>query len=143
MNHSCSKNRVQEYLPTNWNDLDSLWGQVFGSNRLRNIHTAYAQASVWEDDSAYHLELDLPGVTREEVGLTLEKGVLQIVAERKRPEEERTNLLEERSFGKVTRTFTLPEFADPEGVSAELKEGVLHVTVAKVPMKQPRQIEVK
>jgi len=142
MNHACSKNRVQEYLPTNWSEFDALLGQAFGAVRPRVTRAAYAQASVWEDKSAYYLELDLPGVSRDGVELTLEKGVLQIAAERNRADEEQTNLLEERLFGKVTRTFTLPELADPEGISAELKEGVLHVTVAKVPVKQPRQIEV-
>jgi len=143
MNQTSSKNRVQEYLPTNWSDFDTLLGHAFGAIRPRVTHTAYARASIWEDKSAYHLELDLPGVAREGVELTLEKGVLQIVAERKRPDEERTNLLEERDFGKVTRTFALPEQADPDGVSAELNEGVLHVTVAKVPEKLPKQIVVK
>ncbi|MCA9230473.1 MAG: Hsp20/alpha crystallin family protein [Planctomycetales bacterium] len=143
MKNTCSKNRVREHLPSSWSEFDSLLGQVFGATRPTVSRGAHAPASLWEDESAYHLELDLPGVAQADVEITLEKGILQIAAERKRSEQERTNLHEERFYGKVARTLALPDLADAEGIEAELKDGVLHVTVAKSPEKQPKRIEVK
>ena len=143
MSKACESNRMREFFPNQWNDFDSLLGQVFGPNTRRVARAAYAPAAVWQDDEAYHLELDLPGVARDDVELTLEKDVLQIVAERKQPEGERKGLHEERSYGKVTRTLTFPEAFDTEGITAELTDGVLRVKVAKAPEAKPHRIDVK
>ncbi len=86
--------------------------------------------------------LDLPGVAEADVELILEKGVLQITADRKLPEDNRKNLYEERSFGKVTRSLSLPELANPDGITASLNDGVLRVTVAKSPEEQPKRVEL-
>lgn len=98
---------------------------------------------MWEDAGAYHVELDVPGVTRENVDVTFEKGTLRITTERIAPEEQRSGLVDERRYGKVTRTVTLPESIDPESIAAELTSGVLHVTVNKKPEAQPKRIEIK
>ena len=82
MKNTCSKNRVREHLPSNWSEFDTLLGQVFGAESTGGQSRRCAPASVWEDEAAYHLELDLPGVAQADVEITLEKGVLQIVAER-------------------------------------------------------------
>ena len=138
MTNATSKNRLREFLPGNWVEFDSLLGQVLGPH----VSRACVPASVWEDEAAYHVELDLPGVVREDVEITFEKSVLQIVAERKRPEEERAGLHEERGYGKAARRVTLPETIDPETIAAELKDGVLHVSVSKKPETRPKRIEV-
>ena len=82
MTSATNKNRMREFFPTNWTEFDSLLGQVFGPNAGRVATAAYSPAGVWQDDAAYYLELDLPGVARDDVDLTLEKDVLKIVAER-------------------------------------------------------------
>ena len=81
MKNTCSKNRVREHLPSSWSEFDSLLGQVFGATRPTVSRGAHAPASLWEDESAYHLELDLPGVAQADVEITLEKGILQIAAD--------------------------------------------------------------
>ena len=50
---------------------------------------------------------------------------------------------EERFYGKVTRSFTLPDTIDLESIAAEMNDGVLRVTVAKSPAAQPRKVEIK
>jgi HSP20 family protein len=50
--------------------------------------------------------------------------------------------VDERRYGKVTRTVTLPESIDPESIAGKLTDGVLHVTVAKRPEAQPKRIEI-
>ncbi len=142
MTNAISKNRMREFFPTNWVEFDSLLGQVFGPNAGRAIRAGYTPAGFWQDDQAYHLELDLPGVAREDVSLTLEKDVLQIVAERKQREEHREGMHEERVYGKMTRTLRLPEAVDPDSITAELNDGVLRVTLTKSAETQPKRIEV-
>ena len=102
-----------------------------------------APASIWEAENAFHIELDAPGVAKEDVELTFDKGTLQITLERKVPEGDRTNWHNERGFGKVTRSVSLPDTVDPSTITAELANGVLHVTITKRPEAQPKKIEVK
>lgn len=142
MTNFTTKNRLREFVPSAWGEFDSLLNHVLGSGGVRSVRGVYAPASVWEDETSYHVELDVPGVSREDIDLTLDKGELEIVAERKRPEGERKGWHEERGYGKVTRTLALPETIDPDSIQAELSDGVLHVTVAKSPAAQPRRIDV-
>jgi HSP20 family protein len=138
-----TRNRLRELIPGNWGgDLDTLVEQFFGTGG-RGVQAFYVPASVWEEEGAYHVELDVPGVSRENVELTYEKGTLRITTERMAPEDTRKGLVDERRYGKVTRTVTLPESIDPESIVAELTNGVLHVTVSKKPEAQPKRIEVK
>jgi HSP20 family protein len=102
-----------------------------------------APASIWEADNLFHIEVDAPGVTKSDVELTFDKGTLQITLERKGPEGERTNWHNERGYGKVSRTVSLPDTVDPESIEAALSNGVLHVTVSKLPQAQPKKIDVK
>ena len=142
MTNCRNKNRLREFVPGTWSDFDALLNQVLNTGAARSVRGVYAPASVWEDEGSYHIELDLPGVGREAIELTLEKGDLQIVAERKRSEEDRQGWRDERGYGKVTRRFTLPEAIDAETIKAELTDGVLHVSVAKSPAAQPKRIDV-
>jgi len=141
MNRTLTRNRLREMFPGNWSDVDALVHQFFGPQA--GVQAFYVPASVWEDEGSYHVELDVPGVTRDHVELTFEKGTLRITTERPAPEEQRTGLVDERRYGKVTRTVTLPESIDAETINAELTNGVLHVTVSKKPEAQPKRIEIK
>lgn len=142
MANGTQKNRLQDFVPSTWNDFDSLLNQVLAPTVARTVRGIRAPLSVWEADDAYHVELDLPGVSKEDVEVTFEKGTLQIVADRKAPEEERKGLHEERVYGKVTRSLTLSESVDAESIAAALNDGVLHVTVAKLPEVQPKRIDI-
>jgi HSP20 family protein len=137
-----TKNRLREFLPTNFVEFDSLLNQMFGPSGLRVGHTP---AGIWEDENAYHVELDVPGIQRENVDVTLDKGTLTITVERKHEETDnsRKGWREERYYGKVTRSFTMPDTIDADSISAEMNNGVLHVSVTKSPAAQPRKIEIK
>ena len=137
---SLQRNRLGNMLQTNFRDFDNLFGRFYRPGEVALWH---APASIWEDEKAFHLELDGPGVAKEDVELTFDKGVLQVTLERKAPEGERTNWHNERGYGKVTRSVSLPETIDPETLSAELTNGVLHVTVTKLPEALPKKIDVK
>jgi HSP20 family protein len=121
-------------------EFDELFNQFF---RSEGGTAWYAPVSIWEADNTFHVEADAPGVTKEDVEITFDKGTLQISLERKAPEGDRTNWHNERGYGKVSRSFSLPDTVDPNTITAELTNGVLHVTITKLPEAQPKKIDVK
>lgn len=140
MSTSLQRNRLGNLLPTSFPEFDNLLGHFF---RPEDVALWRAAASIWEAENAFHIELDAPGVSKEDVELTFDKGVLQVTLERKAPEGERTNLHNERGFGRITRSVSLPDTVDPESITAEMSNGVLHVTVTKLPEAQPKRIDIK
>lgn len=143
MTNSLSRNRVREFLPNNWGEVDTLLTQFFGPKAYHASRSTSAHASLWEDDAGYHLEVDLPGVQREDIEITFENRELKVAAERKAADGERNTLVDERSYGRVERAVRLPELVDPDSIDAQLSDGVLLVTVAKKPEAQPKRIEIK
>ena len=101
-------------------------------------------AEVRESADAVRVLLDLPGYTPEDVAIVFENDQLTIRAERKViPSEAESVLIQERSFGKVARTFTVNVPVDGERIEAAFAHGVLTVTLPKRAEAKPRKIEVK
>jgi HSP20 family protein len=98
-----------------------------------------------ENDSAYLVTAELPGVRKEDVHITLEDGVLRIAGERKQEQTEKTRKFHriERSYGSFERSFSLPKNIDAEKIEARFRDGVLAVAVAKSETSRPRHIEVR
>lgn len=98
-----------------------------------------------EDTNAYILAVELAGVAKEDVQITVKESVLTITGEKKRTvtPEGVTFLAKGRRFGKFERSFELPETASTDGISAEFANGVLTLTVPKVAVKQPETISVE
>ena len=143
MTNALASNRLRELMPGHWSDqLDQVVDQFFNPAAARGIQAYYVPACVWEDSNSYHVEMDVPGVSRDNVDLTFEKGTLRITTERSAPQELRSALVDERRYGKVTRTVALPESIEPESIAGKLADGVLHVTVTKRPEAQPKRIEI-
>ena len=140
MTNALHRNRLGRLLPGGLPELDTLFNQFF---RAEEVAMWRAPASIWEADNTFHIEVDAPGVTKEDVELTFDKGSLQVTMERKAPEGERTNWHNERGYGKVSRSVSLPDTVDPNTITAELTSGVLHVTITKLPEAQPKKIDVK
>jgi len=102
-----------------------------------------APLALWEDESQVYLEIDMPGVASEGLDVTVEKGLLQIAAQRKAAESERKVIADHRRYGKFEHLLKLPEHIDADSVQAELHDGVLTITLAKKPQVQPKRIEVR
>jgi HSP20 family protein len=100
-------------------------------------------ADIEETDDAYVVELELPGVKKEDVEIAVAGRRLTISGERK--EKERVGVLRRRtrSVGRFHFEVTLPEDVDASGVSAAIDHGVLTVRVPKAAADRPRRIEVK
>jgi HSP20 family protein len=122
-------------------------GQPKGRNgqNVPALQTWAPIVDITEDDRAYLLKVELPGVRKEDVHVTLEDGVLTVAGERKQEHEEKTRKFHrlERSYGSFSRSFGLPENIDPEKIEARFRDGILAVAIAKSESARPRQIEVK
>jgi HSP20 family protein len=140
MSTALRKNRLGQLFPAGMPEFDNLFNHFF---RPEEVAGWRAPASIWEAENVFHIEVDAPGVSKEDVELTFDKGALQITLERKAPEGERTHWHNERGYGKVSRSVSLPDTVDPETITAELTNGVLHVTITKLPEAQPKKIDVR
>ena len=98
-----------------------------------------------EDDKEYAIKVELPGVNKEDVRVSVEGGVLSISGERKAEKEEKNKKYHriERSYGSFARSFTLPEGAAGDKVSAEFKDGILRVHLPKNEAAKLKSIDVK
>jgi HSP20 family protein len=103
---------------------------------------AVVPISVWQDEDHIYVEADLPGMSDQDVEVTVHKGVLFIRGERK-AEEDRPYLYDGRTWGRFERAITLPDEVNAEEVQAELAQGVLRVTLPKSPETRPRKIMLK
>jgi HSP20 family protein len=88
--------------------------------------------------------VELPGVNKEEVKLSMEKGTLTISGERKSDFSKENGELyhSERFYGRFQRTINLPESLDANQVKASYKDGVLTVTLPKSEEAKPKQIDI-
>jgi HSP20 family protein len=99
---------------------------------------------VRETKDSYVFTADLPGIKEDALDISLTGNRLTISGKREAEEQVQSDRyhLYERSYGSFSRTFTLPEGIDSEHVNADLKDGVLTLTVAKKPEVQPRRIQL-
>jgi len=100
---------------------------------------------ITENDKEYLIKVELPEVKKDDVKVTVENGVLTISGERKFEREDKDKKYHriERSYGSFTRSFSVPDDAEDSKVSAEFKDGVLTVHLAKSEKARPKSIEVK
>ena len=98
-------------------------------------------ADILETQDAVVLTLDMPGVSKENVDLTADKGTLTITGTAD-PEESGTAVYRETHIGDYRRQFSLPEDMDTDRISAVMKNGVLTVTLRKPEEVKPRKIQI-
>lgn len=98
-----------------------------------------------EDANNLVVRLDLPGVAREHVQVSLVEDVLTIAGERKPDvlEKDTGYLHRERPYGRFERTVTIARPVDADKVTAQFKDGVLTVTLPKAAEAKPRQIDIQ
>jgi HSP20 family protein len=99
---------------------------------------------VLDDKDNLVVKVELPGLKKEEINLSLHDGVLTISGERKREVEKKEGetFRSERYFGKFQRSVTLPAAVDSGKVNASYKDGILTVELPKAEEAKPKQIAV-
>jgi len=128
-------------------DIESL---MFGDRALAKVQDSVAtfspQVNTREGEFAYHVDVDLPGVKKEDIKIDVKDNMLIINGERSFKDEvkEEDYYKVETSFGKFARSFTLPDNVDIENIDASTDNGVLEVVIPKLEMKESvRNISVK
>ena len=99
---------------------------------------------IFETDREITLVADIPGVKANNLLIDVRDNVLTLAGEVEAPEGEgEVDVLREYDTGKYLREFTLSEMIDQSKIEAELKEGVLRLTLPKVEAVSPRKVTVK
>jgi len=104
------------------------------------------KVDVAERNGAYVVGAELPGVKKEDIQVSIDGAEVTLAAEVKREREvskEERVLHTERTFGKVTRTFTLPQEVDEAKAEAKFRDGVLELTLPKKVAAQRKQISIQ
>ena len=100
---------------------------------------------VKEDDKSYTVSADIPGVKKEDIKVDVEGDQVTVIAEAKQEKEEKKGekvIHSERSYGMVSRSFTLPTDVDEKGAKAEYKDGVLNLVLPKKSNGSAKRVEV-
>ena len=102
------------------------------------------RVDIVEEPNRFVIFADLPGVDPQDVEVLMDKGILSIRGERKSEINAQTGRYSrvERRYGTFHRRFALPESADPEGITANGRNGVLEISIPKRPETTPRRIQV-
>ena len=109
-------------------------------------------ASVWtpvvdiaEQDNEYTVKVELPGVSKDDVKITMQDDILTIRGEKKAEKETKETGYHrtERSYGSFQRSFTLPTHVKSDRIEASYTDGILTIALPKAEEAKPRQIEVK
>lgn len=103
------------------------------------------RVDIKEEAERFVIFADLPGVDPKDIEIHMDKGILSIKGERStesKDENERFSRIE-RTHGVFYRRFALPESANPEGIAASGKHGVLEIVIPKRPETTPRRIQVQ
>lgn len=127
------------------------WSYVdFFNPDLKPFATDYAvnqwvpPVDIIEEKSRFVVLADVPGVRREDIEVTMDGGVLTVTGVRHPTSREDDADLRrsERSNGRFSRRFSLPESTDAEKITAKCHDGILEISIPKLPEVQPRQITV-
>jgi HSP20 family protein len=103
------------------------------------------RVDIREEDKRFVIEADIPGVDPKAIDINMDKGVLSIRGERKTEHkvEDGKYTRVERAHGVFHRRFALPDSANPDGIRATGKHGVLEIEIPKRPETTPRKIDIE
>jgi HSP20 family protein len=128
-------NRMFEGLfPTSWDDDSEEARPSMWTPRM----------DVTETDDAYHLHVDLPGLKKDDVSISVEDNRLMIRGERaEQADTESENMIRmERTFGSFYRSVRLPKIVQENKIKAKFTNGVLTIDAPKAEVSKPKQIAI-
>lgn len=126
-------------------EIDRVFEDAYGGNTTRAGWTP--SANVREGKDSVLLEMELPGISPDEVDISIENDMLTVRGEkreeRQEGEEEGRYFLVERSYGTFSRSFSLPPGVDADQVSAKFDNGLLTIRIPQGALPQPRRIQIE
>ena len=130
--------------------LADLFEDLFGNERKekmeRKNYECAPSTNILETNEDFKLQMAVPGVKKEDIKIDLEKNILNISSEKSAKEQNEESIKFTRKefvYGTFKRSFTLPETIDSDKIGAEVKDGILTVTLPKMEeIKVSKQIKV-
>ncbi len=120
------------------NEIENLFGRAWNwptnrSQSLLGVGDWNPRVDISETDGTYLIKADIPGVAKDAIKVTMDNGMLTIQGERKQEKEEENKRFHriERFYGNFTRSFSLPDDADPSAIKATAQQGQLIVTIPR------------
>jgi HSP20 family protein len=125
--------------------VDGIFGDMLSADNRSHARAWAPAVDIQETDEAFVLEVDLPGLKREDIDLALEEDTVTITGERKREEsnEENGARRTERRYGRFQRAFRIPDGFENDKVEGQYTDGVLRVVLPKRQEAKRKRIEVK
>lgn len=115
-----------------------------GWGRGENLRSWYPMTDVSETPEHLVLRLEVPGMSREDIKLSVENNVLTVRGEKRQEaaQENENWYRTERSYGAFERSFSLPTHVNPDAVRASLESGVLTIKLPRREEARPREIQI-
>jgi len=128
-------------------EVDSFFNDFFNFPILKTDGQAdfIPRVDISEDDDKVVMEIEVPGMKKDDFKIVVENNVLTISGERvsKKETKNKNYVRSEMSSGYFCRSFTLPDSVDKEKIDAEYKDGILELKMTKREEAKPKAIEVK
>ena len=120
------------------------WPRTGGQEVIRTGDWS-PRVDISETDKEFIIKAEIPEVKKEDVKVTVDKGVLTIQGERNQEKEEKGKKLHrvERFYGSFSRSFTLPENVDDATIKATFKDGMLNLQIPKTAGAKTKAIQIK
>ena len=130
-------------------DLDNMFEQMMSPSRAagENKEGFFSpRIDVHETENGYEISAEIPGVSKDDINVTLEDGVLTLEAEVHREEKEEKEgrvIRQERRYGKYMRSFNLGQDVNEDEIDANFKDGVLTLKAPKREAPQPKSQRIE
>ncbi len=134
---------MNSYLPfTLFNDLNRAFDNRQEGREDRRRHWSPA-VDISETEDAYLLSMDVPGINREAIEVSVDGAVLTVKGQREIDHGEHRLALNERWQGEFVRRFSLPDTVNQEQIAAKIDNGVLALHIPKLAAAEPRRISIQ
>ena len=132
---------------TRFNSLfdDAFFNDFFRPLAVRETGEKVPAIDVHESEDAYQVTVDLPGVKKDDIKVSLENGILSVRAETRREDKEEKEgklIRQERHVGQFIRQLSVGSDVDPTAVKASFNDGVLKLTLPKRASQEPEGVNI-
>ena len=129
------------------NEMGRIFGDLLGSNDVETnteSSTWMPTVDITETDYGYEVRAELPGVSKDNVSISVKDNLLTITGEKHQNSDETKNYRrKENRFGSFERSFYLPPKVEPDSINAEFSNGVLTLSIPKPEEIKPKVIQIE
>ncbi|KJV55681.1 Hsp20/alpha crystallin family protein [Orientia tsutsugamushi] len=145
------RNKVNNHSNTLRQDLNNVLSDFlnnfssFQSSLFDEDRALLPRIDVFETDTEYHLEVELPGIKQEDVVLKIDNNILTVEGHKddQLEEKEKFYYMRERYYGSFKRSISLPSNIDENNIDAKFSDGMLCIKISKREQDKARKIEIK